>query len=309
MADLFILDLDERPPLPQDLDTPSTIYRQEEDTYVDPYAASIVDSELSDAMSSLETDSQSRQQPGPLVLGVSDIDDPFVDRQGGNTEANSQIEDPFQPQGRWIGGLTYSQAFGLPSGQHQAQPHQQQPYDPNLSGSLGYADPFAASMAQSLFDEVVGVTPSVAGPSETGPSEFDWQAFYPPPGVDEDDVVPVVGEFSLGELPRPIPVVGGVPGRKAGKFWKRLRTGIIYNAPPQYPLSAADLFWNYIEIYFFIGIRAAFMNADEPGFQMMYVSGETGEPSTETTGIIEDIVRAQVVELVRSTSPEHMVLC
>ncbi|KAK3991351.1 transcription initiation factor IID, 18kD subunit-domain-containing protein [Cladorrhinum sp. PSN332] len=33
---------------------------------------------------------------------------------------------------------------------------------------------------------------------------------------------------------------------------------------------------------------------------MMYVSGETGEPSVETTGIIEDIVRAQVVEILRS---------
>lgn len=32
--------------------------------------------------------------------------------------------------------------------------------------------------------------------------------------------------------------------------------------------------------------------------QMMYVSGETGEPSVETTGIIEDIVRQQVVEIV-----------
>ncbi|KAM7217030.1 putative spt3-like protein [Rhypophila decipiens] len=34
--------------------------------------------------------------------------------------------------------------------------------------------------------------------------------------------------------------------------------------------------------------------------QMMYVSGETGEPSVETTGIIEDIVRQQVVEILRS---------
>lgn len=31
--------------------------------------------------------------------------------------------------------------------------------------------------------------------------------------------------------------------------------------------------------------------------QMMYVSGETAEPSVETTGIIEDIVRQQVIEL------------
>lgn len=32
--------------------------------------------------------------------------------------------------------------------------------------------------------------------------------------------------------------------------------------------------------------------------QMMFVSGETGEPSAETTGIIEEIVRQQVVEIV-----------
>ena len=37
----------------------------------------------------------------------------------------------------------------------------------------------------------------------------------------------------------------------------------------------------------------------DPIPKMMYVSGETGEPSVETTGIIEDIVRQQVVELVR----------
>ena len=35
---------------------------------------------------------------------------------------------------------------------------------------------------------------------------------------------------------------------------------------------------------------------------MMYVSGETGEPSVETTGIIEDIVRQQVIEIVSSPS-------
>jgi len=31
---------------------------------------------------------------------------------------------------------------------------------------------------------------------------------------------------------------------------------------------------------------------------MMFVSGETGEPSAETTGIIEEIVRGQVIEMV-----------
>ena len=37
--------------------------------------------------------------------------------------------------------------------------------------------------------------------------------------------------------------------------------------------------------------------------QMMYVSGETGEPSAETTSIIEEIVRQQVLELLRSQTP------
>lgn len=37
--------------------------------------------------------------------------------------------------------------------------------------------------------------------------------------------------------------------------------------------------------------------------QMMYVSGETGEPSVETTGIIEEIVRQQVIEIVLLPHP------
>jgi transcription initiation protein SPT3 len=32
--------------------------------------------------------------------------------------------------------------------------------------------------------------------------------------------------------------------------------------------------------------------------QMMYVSGETAEASPETTGMIEEIVRQQVIEMV-----------
>jgi len=31
---------------------------------------------------------------------------------------------------------------------------------------------------------------------------------------------------------------------------------------------------------------------------MMFVSGEVAEPLSETTGLVEDIVRAQVVEMV-----------
>jgi hypothetical protein len=39
---------------------------------------------------------------------------------------------------------------------------------------------------------------------------------------------------------------------------------------------------------------------------MMYVSGETGEPSIETTSIIEEIVKQQVIELV---SADVRLLC
>jgi transcription initiation protein SPT3 len=38
--------------------------------------------------------------------------------------------------------------------------------------------------------------------------------------------------------------------------------------------------------------------------QMMFVSGETGEPSPETTGIIEEMVRGQVVEMVCPPPPK-----
>jgi hypothetical protein len=34
--------------------------------------------------------------------------------------------------------------------------------------------------------------------------------------------------------------------------------------------------------------------------QMMFVSGETAEPSPDTTGMIEEIVRQQVIEMVCS---------
>jgi transcription initiation protein SPT3 len=38
--------------------------------------------------------------------------------------------------------------------------------------------------------------------------------------------------------------------------------------------------------------------SDKMVVQMMYVSGETAEASTETTGMIEEIVRQQVIEMV-----------
>lgn len=40
--------------------------------------------------------------------------------------------------------------------------------------------------------------------------------------------------------------------------------------------------------------------------QMMFVSGETAEPSIETTTLIEDIVRQQVIEMVSTLSYLHL---
>lgn len=37
--------------------------------------------------------------------------------------------------------------------------------------------------------------------------------------------------------------------------------------------------------------------------QMMFVSGETGEPSADTTMLIEEIVRSQVIEMVSHSHP------
>jgi Transcription initiation factor IID, 18kD subunit len=40
--------------------------------------------------------------------------------------------------------------------------------------------------------------------------------------------------------------------------------------------------------------------------QMMFVSGETAEPSAETTGMIEELVKQQVIEMVSKATPsEH----
>jgi transcription initiation protein SPT3 len=46
----------------------------------------------------------------------------------------------------------------------------------------------------------------------------------------------------------------------------------------------------------------AFTHTDLRVTQMMFVSGETADPSSETLWMIEEIVREQVVEMVRFSS-------
>jgi hypothetical protein len=68
-------------------------------------------------------------------------------------------------------------------------------------------------------------------------------------------------------------------------------------------MMAEDIFWHFICRLVTRAICKT-VEAHISGTQMMYVSGETGEPSVETTGIIEDIVRQQVVEIVSSPAKE-----
>jgi hypothetical protein len=42
---------------------------------------------------------------------------------------------------------------------------------------------------------------------------------------------------------------------------------------------------------------------------MMYVSGETAEASSETTGMIEEIVRQQVIEMVCDSNLALLIRC
>jgi len=42
---------------------------------------------------------------------------------------------------------------------------------------------------------------------------------------------------------------------------------------------------------------------------MMYVSGETAEASSETTGMIEEIVRQQVIEMVCNSKLVLLIRC
>jgi hypothetical protein len=68
-------------------------------------------------------------------------------------------------------------------------------------------------------------------------------------------------------------------------------------------IKAEEDFWHFICHVITLALGHTIM-AHSSGTQMMYVSGETGEPSVETTGIIEDIVRQQVVEIVSSPAKE-----
>lgn len=135
------------------------------------------------------------------------------------------------------------------------------------NNSLGNINPAAADMFQAAFDEAIGV------PLPQTPN-------------------PRSGQFGLFEG---LPASHGLPGlisslEETNRAEFRLMTNQVEGEPEdQVEYSRNNPFKTDVNF------RHWFTNLIK---QMMYVSGETGEPSVETTGIIEDIVRQQVVEIV-----------
>ncbi|KAK5657669.1 hypothetical protein OQA88_2741 [Cercophora sp. LCS_1] len=132
----------------------------------------------------------------------------------------------------------------------------------SISGNptLGNLYPDAAEMFQSAFDETVGVP--------------RFKTTRPRPG-------------SFGFFER-LPSTHGLPGCSS-------RLEVNYGS--EFPILASQVDSPRNPFKTDKRFRDWLTNRI---LKMMYVSGETGEPSVETTGIIEDIVRQQVVEILRS---------
>ena len=127
--------------------------------------------------------------------------------------------------------------------------------------SLGALQPDAAAMFQEAFDEAVGL--NVGKELENIRSLLE-----PKLGIRGVPLSHLRSAFKLahGVAMPPISTPVASDGRGKDNHWIE-----------PHPRDAIANYLNY---------------------QMMYVSGETGEPSVETTGIIEDIVRQQVIEIV-----------
>ena len=132
---------------------------------------------------------------------------------------------------------------------------------PSSSRALGVLDPYAAGLFLNVFDEATGVLNSCTAAS--------FQSGY-------DEAIRARMNNQI------VRIVFAPDTVDSYSFAPADDEGDQVEAP-------IDPFWTEANF------RVALTNTIQ---QMMYVSGETGEPSVETTGIIEDIVRQQVVEIV-----------
>lgn len=131
---------------------------------------------------------------------------------------------------------------------------------PSSSRALGVLDPYAAGLFLDAFDQATGTLNSYTAASFQ--SDFDE---------------------AVAEINSQIIRVVLAPDAVDSYAFTQADDGGDQVGASADPFSSEEDF------------RVALTNTIK---QMMYVSGETGEPSVETTGIIEDIVRQQVVEIV-----------
>lgn len=135
---------------------------------------------------------------------------------------------------------------------------------PSSSRALGVLDPYAAGLFLDAFDQATGILNSFTAASFQ--SDFDEAIAEMNSQIIRIVLAPdAVDSYSFTQADDERDQVG----------------------------AFVDPFWTEEDF------RDALTNTIK---QMMYVSGETGEPSVETTGIIEDIVRQQVVEIVSRPS-------
>jgi hypothetical protein len=123
----------------------------------------------------------------------------------------------------------------------------------------------AMELFQTAFDDAIGLTRKT-GFKSGYKSIFD---------------IPVSADSMPSKLDRP------KPKPKIQEFRSQLDDISLQPAPIPYEIDNDD---ELLEV--FMSRLANTLN------QMMYVSGETAEPPSETTAIIEEIVRAQVIEIV-----------
>ncbi|KAH6635170.1 transcription initiation factor IID, 18kD subunit-domain-containing protein [Chaetomium sp. MPI-SDFR-AT-0129] len=126
--------------------------------------------------------------------------------------------------------------------------------------SLGAIDPAAAAMFQAAFDEAVSV-------GDRGETDVIQKMVLPKLGYRGLSFTRLCWAFDVA-----LAIVYPLVEARAGVAFAKERA--VKERRPR------DVITDHLK--------------------MMYVSGESGEPSVETTGIIEDIVRQQVIEILKN---------
>ena len=194
--------------------------------------------------------------------------------------------------------LLDTSGLSFPTYQATRQPN------PN-SASLGAIDPYGNALWQDMFDELVGVPQSNklallgAWPGSSGQKK-QKSPHKQEKGLDDRLDNP---SFDMARLPDDVqdgivgalsaPAVKRTPSSKQGMEGMASAFDMVHDEPLS-PFTAPEDS-DAEDAESMADFKKNFTNALK---KMMYVSGETGEPSAETTGIIEEIVRQQVIELV-----------